>query len=73
MKNLPVNDLTPNWTPLDAVIPTGPTNQCRKKFVKSEIDSSCLKGDIHFAYRYLGAASDKSTTYDIDNIRINGN
>jgi hypothetical protein len=67
------NVLTTNWTPLDAVIPIGPTNQYGKRFVKSEIDVSCLKGDIHFAFRYLGAAPDKSTTYDIDNIRISGN
>lgn len=67
------NVLTTNWTPLDAVIPIGPINQYGKRFVKSEIDISCLKGDIHFAFRYLGGAPDKSTTYDIDNIRINGN
>ena len=67
------NVLTTNWTPLDTVIPIGPTNQYGKRFVKSEIDVSCLKGDIHFAFRYLGAAPDKSTTYDIDNIRISGN
>ncbi|WP_286760311.1 DUF5689 domain-containing protein [Salegentibacter sp. UBA1130] len=67
------NVLTTNWRPVDAVIPIGPTNQYGKRFVKSEIDISCLKGDIHFAFRYLGAAPDKSTTYHIDNIRISGN
>ncbi|PRX52083.1 DUF5689 domain-containing protein [Salegentibacter salegens] len=67
------NVLTTNWTPLDAVIPIGPTNQYGKRFEKSEIDISCLKGDIRFAFRYLGAAPDKSTTYDIDNIRVSGN
>jgi len=65
--------LTTNWTQIEAVIPIGPTNQYGRGFVKSEIDISCLKGDIHFAFRYLGAAPDKSTTYDIDNIRISGN
>ncbi|MBZ9728224.1 DUF5689 domain-containing protein [Salegentibacter sp. JZCK2] len=64
------NVLTTNWTPLDAVIPIGPTRQYGKRFVKSEIDISCLKGEIHFAFRYLGAAPDKTTTYDIDNIRV---
>ncbi|MBZ9632329.1 DUF5689 domain-containing protein [Salegentibacter sp. LM13S] len=67
------NVLTTQWTPLDAVIPIGPTNQYGKGFVKSDIDISCLKGAINFAFRYLGAAPDKSTTYDIDNIRISGN
>ena len=67
------NVLTTNWQPLDAIIPIGPTNQYGRGFVKSKIDISCLKGDIHFAFRYLGAAPDKSTTYDIDNIRVSGN
>jgi hypothetical protein len=67
------NVLTTNWQPMDAIIPIGPTNQYGRGFVKSKIDISCLKGDIHFAFRYLGAAPDKSTTYDIDNIRVSGN
>jgi len=67
------NVLTTAWTPLDAIIPIGPTNQYGKRFVKSELDISCLKGEIHVAFKYLGAAPDKSTTYDIDNIRISGN
>jgi len=64
---------TTSWIPLEAVIPIGPTNQYGKGFIKSEIDISCLKGNIRFAFRYLGSAPDKSTTYDIDNIRISGN
>jgi hypothetical protein len=67
------NVLTTTWEALDAIIPIGPTNQYGKRFVKSEIDISCLKGEIQFAFRYLGAAPDKTTTYDIDNIRVNGN
>ena len=67
------NVLTTSWKTLDAIIPIGPTNQYGRGFVKSKIDISCLKGDIHFAFRYLGAAPDKSTTYDIDNIRVSGN
>jgi len=67
------NVLNTNWKTLDAVIPIGPTNQYGRGFIKSKIDISCLKGEIHFAFRYLGGAPDKSTTYDIDNIRVSGN
>jgi len=67
------NVLTTNWKTLDAIIPVGPTSQYGRGFVKSKINISCLKGDVHFAFRYLGAAPDKTTTYDIDNIRVSGN
>ncbi|MBI6116382.1 DUF5689 domain-containing protein [Salegentibacter maritimus] len=67
------NVVSTTWKTLDAIIPIGPTNQYGRGFVKSKIDISCLKGQVHFAFRYLGAAPDKSTTYDIDNIRVTGN
>ena len=66
------NPLTTDWLLLDAKIPVGPSNQYGKKYLKSELDISCLDGRINFAFRYLGSAPDKTTTYDIDNIRITG-
>ncbi|MCM4160586.1 hypothetical protein FHG64_10275 [Antarcticibacterium flavum] len=67
------NPLTTNWYLLDANIPVGPTNQNAVTFTRSHIDISCLEGTVHVAFRYLGAASEKTTTYDIDNVRVTGN
>ena len=66
------NPLTTDWLLLDAKIPVGPSNQYGIKYLKTELDISCMEGKINFAFRYLGAAPDKTTTYDIDNIRITG-
>ncbi|WP_034918937.1 DUF5689 domain-containing protein [Gillisia sp. CAL575] len=67
------NLLTTEWQLLDANIPVGPSNQFGTAFRNSQIDISCLEGTINVAFKYLGAAPDKTTTYDIDNIRITGN
>lgn len=68
------NPLTTNWSLLDAQIPVGPSNQNAVSFIRSHIDISCLTDEvIHVAFRYLGAAREKSTTYDIDNVRVTGN
>ncbi len=70
--NFTGNVLTTNWQTLDAQIPIGPTNQNGINFKKSKIDISCLTGKINIAFRYRGGDPDKTTTYDIDNIRITG-
>jgi hypothetical protein len=67
------NPLTTNWTLVDAEIPMGPSNQAGTSFKRSNIDISCLEGDLHVAFRYLGSGSEKTTTYDVDNIRVTGN
>lgn len=67
------NPLTTEWLPLDANIPVGPTSLYGKNFKSSHLDISCLEGEVHFAFRYLGGAPDKTTTYDIDNIRVTAN
>jgi hypothetical protein len=67
------NPLTTEWQLLDATIPIGPTSQFGTTFKNSKIDISCLEGTINMAFKYLGAAPDKTTTYDIDNIRVTGN
>ena len=64
---------TTNWTELDANIPLGPSGANSTIFRESEIDISCLEGKVWIGFRYLGAAPDKTTTYDLDNIRITGN
>lgn len=63
---------TTTWTELDANIPLGPSNRNSTIFKRSRIDISCLDGEVWFAFRYLGSAPDKTTTYDLDNIRITG-
>ena len=65
--------LSTNWTELDANIPLGPSGANSTIFRESEINISCLEGKVWIAFRYLGAAPDKTTTYDLDNIRVLGN
>jgi len=67
------NPLTTDWTLVDAEIPMGPSNQAGTSFKKSNIDISCLEGNLHVAFRYLGSGTEKTTTYDLDNIRVTGN
>ncbi|MBT8319809.1 MAG: choice-of-anchor J domain-containing protein [Gramella sp.] len=64
---------TSTWIPLDAKIPLGPSGSNAVVFKESKIDISCLEGKVWIGFRYLGAAPDQTTTYDLDNIRITGN
>ncbi len=70
--NFTGNPQTTEWELLDATIPVGPSNQNASTFTRSHIDISCLSGIVHIGFRYLGAAGEKSTTYDIDNVRVTG-
>lgn len=70
--NFTGNPLTTEWELLDATIPVGPSNQNATNFTRSHLDISCLSGTVHIGFRYLGAAGEKSTTYDIDNVRVTG-
>ncbi|QYA25028.1 hypothetical protein G3I01_05725 [Gramella sp. MT6] len=63
---------TTHWTELDANIPLGPSGANSNIFRESKIDISCLEGEVWIGFRYLGAAPDKTTTYDLDNIRVIG-
>ena len=64
---------TTDWQLLDAHIPLGPSGGNTNIFKKSKIDISCLDGKVWIGFRYLGAAPDKTTTYDLDNFRVLGN
>ncbi len=64
---------TTEWTELDANIPLGPSSSNASIFKTSNIDISCLEGEIWVAFRYLGSTYDKTTTYDLDNVRVLGN
>ncbi|MDX1543241.1 MAG: DUF5689 domain-containing protein [Christiangramia sp.] len=63
---------TTEWTLLDAHIPLGPSGSNSRIFTKSKIDISCLDGKVWVGFRYLGSAPDKTTTYDLDNVRVIG-
>ena len=63
---------TTTWAELDANIPLGPSGANSSIFRESKIDISCLEGEVWIGFRYLGAAPDKTTTYDLDNIRVIG-
>jgi hypothetical protein len=61
---------TTEWTLLDANIPIGPSGF--GSFVPSNINISCLSGDVHVAFKYLGAAGGAETRYHIDDIKVTG-
>lgn len=63
---------TTEWRELDANIPLGPSISNSTIFKNSRIDISCLDGKVWVGFRYLGSTYDKTTTYDLDNIRIIG-
>jgi hypothetical protein len=61
---------TTEWTILDANVPTGGGGF--GSFVSSTINISCLDGDVHVAFKYLGAAGGAETRYHIDNVKVTG-
>lgn len=61
---------TTEWIKIDANIPTGGSGF--GSFVKSTINISCLSGDVHVAFKYLGSADNMETRYHIDNIKVTG-
>lgn len=61
---------TTEWTQLDANIPIGGGGF--GSFVSSNINISCLDGDVHVAFKYLGAAGGAETRYHIDDIKVTG-
>ncbi|MDN3595759.1 DUF5689 domain-containing protein [Zunongwangia endophytica] len=59
-----------NWHLLEANIPMGPSNQNATVFRNSKIDLSCFETEVYIAFRYRGRDPSRTTTYDIDNIKI---
>ncbi|MFV8225212.1 DUF5689 domain-containing protein [Christiangramia aquimixticola] len=64
---------TTSWIPLDASVPMGPSGRNEDFFKKSQIDLSCVEGKLWIGFKYLGAAPDKTTTYDLDNFSVLSN
>lgn len=63
---------TTEWIELDANIPLGPSSSNSSIFKNSKINISCLEDKVWVGFRYLGSTFDKTTTYDLDNIRVTG-
>lgn len=59
-----------NWQLLEANIPIGPSRQSGVNFTNSKIDLSCFTAEVYIGFRYQGRDPSRTTTYDIDNIRI---
>ncbi len=71
-KNFTGDPRTTEWIRVDANIPLGPSGSNSRIFTNSKIDISCIEGRIWIGFRYLGSAPDKTTTYDLDNVRVIG-
>ncbi|WP_290698565.1 DUF5689 domain-containing protein [Lacinutrix sp.] len=69
-ENYTGDPLTTEWIELEANIPIGDGGF--GDFVASNINISCLNGDVHVAFKYLGAAGGAETRYHIDDIKITG-
>ena len=65
---------TATWTPINANISEGPSNDYSNFFTKSgNISLSCLTGIVHVAFQYVGGDGGVTTTFQIDNVKITGN
>ena len=64
---------TANWIPLDAALSEGPSSGYGARFTSSGVISiSCLSGNVHIAFRYVGDDGGVTTTFQIDNIKVTG-
>lgn len=69
-ENFTGDPTTTEWIELDANIPVGDGGF--GDFVASNINISCLNGDVHVAFKYLGADGGAETRYHIDDIKVTG-
>ncbi|HET8885757.1 MAG TPA: DUF5689 domain-containing protein [Salinimicrobium sp.] len=70
--NFSGNPNTTDWTQLNATVPIGPSGAAMENFLNSKTDISCLEGSIRIGFKYHGSDPDRTTTYNIDNVRITG-
>ncbi len=62
------------WRQLDVSISKGSKGSENSEFVSSgKVSLDCLQGNIQIAFKYQGSDPDKTTTYDIDHVLIQGN
>ncbi|MCK5401396.1 MAG: choice-of-anchor J domain-containing protein [Flavobacteriaceae bacterium] len=69
-ENFTGDPTTTEWDFLDADIPIGDGGF--GSFVAKTVNISCLSGDVHVAFKYLGAAGGAETRYHIDDIKVTG-
>ncbi|MCH3883631.1 DUF5689 domain-containing protein [Tenacibaculum aquimarinum] len=64
---------TATWIQLDAELADGPSNDYQANNTNSgELNISCLSGNVHVAFKYLGADGGVTTTFQIDNVTVTG-
>jgi len=62
------------WMQTEPELPHGPSSGYGSSFTPSgPINISCLEGDFYVAFRYLGADSGTTTTFQVDDVKITGN
>ena len=66
---------TATWLKVeDAIFASGPSNAYESSYTNSgAVSLSCLSGDVHIAFRYLGGDGGITTTFQIDNVKVTGN
>ncbi|MEE9348806.1 MAG: DUF5689 domain-containing protein [Flavobacteriaceae bacterium] len=65
---------TATWYLINGLnLPTGPSSGYGSFGSAGNVDLSCLSGDVHIAFKYLGADGGVTTTFQLDNIVVNGN
>lgn len=63
---------TATWVQVDAVLSEGPTNGYNSFTSSGEINLSCLSGFVNVAFKYSGGDGAVTTTFQIDNVKIEG-
>ncbi len=62
-----------NWKQLDVEVSKGSKGGVNAKFISSgKVSLNCLQGNVNIAFKYQGSDPDKTTTYDIDHVLIQG-
>lgn len=68
------NITTSTWLQVDAIIADGPSNGYQSSFTNSGlVNLSCLSGNVHVAFKYLGADGGVTTTFQVENVKVIGN
>lgn len=62
------------WSLVQADLANGPTNGYGSTLTPSgSINLSCLEGNVFVAFKYLGADSGITTTFQLENVKVTGN
>lgn len=62
-----------DWILVTADLADGPVNGYGTTFTKSGlVNLSCLEGDVHVAFRYVGADNGITTTFRIEDVKVTG-